>query len=734
MDTLIAGDSMTFEDWRFDRRTKQLFRRNAAGGWGSVALGGRALEILSVLLERPGSLVSRDAILDAVWPKIAVEPNNLTVQITALRRILDDGRTGVSCIQTVPGRGYRFALPVTPLDQALASSVQGTGVDPPAPLASIAFTKAPRRRWTWLAVGLAGIVTALALVIAWHGGWPFGTPAPPRLSLVVLPFENLGGDPRDDYLAEGITDDLTTDLSQIPGSFVIARESAHTYKGKSEDVRKIGEELGVRYVLEGSVRRMETILRVNVELTSTETGAHLWSDRFDEQIADLAAGQEQIVSRMRAGLGINLVEIEKARGLRERPTNPDAFDLILRARALYNQPPSLQRHLEAQALFERALSLDPSSVSALSWVVLCLIERADTGDGWGNLETMQRAERLVAQALAIAPEARETLGAAFQWLRTLGRCEEAIPVAQQLIQRFPNYALGYAYLGSCEILTGHAEEDLPLEQKAIQLNPRDPNLFLRYRRMGLASLLLGQDQNAITFLEHSLAVQGDYVGTKHWVYRQLAAAYAGTGRLEEARHYLSEADQLWPFDTVRSHFPGDLPNPVYAEQIKALQAALRLAGERDHADEDADFGVPADGMLRNKMAGPTPVNAPGARTIRTAELSSLLDGSHPVVIDTVSNSWGRSIPGAAGLKFSGLGGSFTDAAQDRLRLKLHELTGGDFRRPVVVVGWNSERFDGWNLTLRLVALGYTNVLWYRGGREAWELHGLPETRLDVQDW
>ena len=159
---------------------------------------------------------------------------------------------------------------------------------------------------------------------------PVPSPAP-RLSMVVLPFQNLGGDAKDDYLADAITDDLTTDLSRIAGAFVVARESAYTYKGKATDVRQIGRELGVRYVLEGSVRRIGATLRVNVQLISAETGAHLWSDRFDEEISQLAAGQQQIIARMYDTIGFSLVDIESARSLRERPTNPDAFDLILRA-------------------------------------------------------------------------------------------------------------------------------------------------------------------------------------------------------------------------------------------------------------------------------------------------------------------------------------------------------------------------------------------------------------------
>ena len=165
-----------------------------------------------------------------------------------------------------------------------------------------------------------------------------------------------------------------------------------------------------------------------------------------------------------------------------------------------------------------------------------------------------------------------------------------------------------------------------------------------------------------------------------------------------------------------------------------MRDGLRLAGIRDHADEDADFGVPADGIPHRETAGYTPTSALGATTIRTRELARLLAETRPVVIDAMTNSWGLSIPGSVGLAFSGLGGSLTDEAQDRLREKLRALTAGDQNRPVVAVGWNSERFGGRNLALRLVALGYTHVYWYRGGREAWEVAGLPETVVELQEW
>ena len=196
------------------------------------------------------------------------------------------------------------------------------------------------------------------------------TPEPsfarPRLSIVVLPFELLGGDPADGYLADGITEDLTTDLSHVPGIFVIARASAYSYRGKATDVRRIGAELGVRYAVTGSVRRLGATLRVNAQLISTESGAQLWSDRFDQPISDLASGQERIVVRLRAALAMGLTDIEARRSARERPTNPDAFDLILRARAERNRPKSPDTLSEAARLFELALQHDPNSIEALT--------------------------------------------------------------------------------------------------------------------------------------------------------------------------------------------------------------------------------------------------------------------------------------------------------------------------------------------------------------------------------
>src|SRR6516162_4444641 len=233
MDRLGSVDALLFEGFRFDRSGGDLFRLDQSGVAAPVPIGSRALRLLSLLVERPGELVSKDAIMDAVWPRMVVEEGNLTVQISALRRILDHDREQGSCIQTVPGRGYRFIAPVTRVDSDAPSLSSDISI--PEPIAT------------------------------------------PRLSIVVLPFKNLSNDTEQQYFADGITEDLTTDLSRIAHSLVISCNTAFTYRNKRIDTRQIGRELGVRYVLEGSIRRSGSRVRVTAQLIDAAADAHLWA-------------------------------------------------------------------------------------------------------------------------------------------------------------------------------------------------------------------------------------------------------------------------------------------------------------------------------------------------------------------------------------------------------------------------------------------------------------------------
>jgi len=711
MDATDTPEVYLFDDFGLDSGGRGLFRRDDTGSRVPVTLGWRALDLLLLLVEHHGDLVSREKIMDAVWPGTVVEENNLTVQISALRRVLDHGRGEGSCIQTVPGRGYRFVADVKKFDRATSTQVrdpfrtdQGSGVAPALPN--------------------PGIINA------------------PRLSLVVLPFNNLGGNHNDDDLAGAITEDLTTDLSRLPGAFVIARHSAATYKGQSIDIRRVGEELGVRYAVEGSVRRLGDVLRVNVQLISTETNTHLWAGRFDQNIEDPAAGQEEIVSRLRAALSLQVINAESARGMRERPDQPDAFDLLLRAWATWCNPPGPDALAQAATLFEQALRLDPTLVPAMRGLASVLIDQYMIAGGpdWGNENVLERAAELLSAAAAIDPENDGLLFCQGYLLRAQARPAESIAVLQRVIELAPNDFAAYRQFGFCRITQGRAEEAFPLLERAIRLDPLSLSNRFVYMWTGYALLMLGRDQEALPWLQRALA--GGAMSRAHWrsrCYLFMASAHALMGNMDDARRTLAEANRIWPFATLRGMGPAitgprGLPDPALRMQFRRVQQGLQLAGLRDHADEDADFGVAPDHALHGDLIGQTPMTVPGAKTIRTDQLTELLERQSPTLIDAALESWGWSIPGAIGLQGSGHGVPFSATLEKRFRSAMRELTGGNFSAPIVTFCNNSERFTGYNLTLRLAALGYTEVHWYRGGREAWAVNNHPEAELAVQGW
>jgi adenylate cyclase len=556
----------------------------------------------------------------------------------------------------------------------------------------------------------------------------------PRLSLVVLPFDNLDGTPEQSSLADGITEDLTTALAQRFGLVVIARNSAFTYKGKAVDIRHVGTELGVRYAVEGSVRKVGSSLRVNVQLVSTETGGHLWADQVDAAAATGSPGQDEFIWRISMELYYKLIDIESARGARERPGNPDATDVLLQAYALQNTSGNPQQVPTVIALYERAVQLDPSSTTAIAKLAIALLDNLNGPDDPTAPATLGRVEGLVAKAESLEPGSGVVTLAKGYLLRWEGRGPEATAVLQNMVDSYPNVALGYHMLAMSLLRAGRSAEVISNEQRSMQLDPHYAWSWVRYRFMDLASFFLGRYDEAIAWAQRSLAaLPAGAANARVGRYAEIAAAQAYAGRTEEAHAAAAEANRLGPTMTVRSWgMQSTIENPVFAAQIARVQDGMRLAGIRDHADEDADFGVASDQALHIDDQARTPTTAPGARVIRTADLGQFLQQRKPLVLDV--NGWGKSIPGAIALWGAGIGGTTSDPFQARLGRKMQELTHGDRSMPVVTMAWNADRFSGRNLALRLVALGYTNVIWYRGGREAWEVAGLPETEVVVQAW
>jgi TolB-like protein/class 3 adenylate cyclase len=358
----------------------------------------------------------------------------------------------------------------------------------------------------------------------------------PRLSIVVLPFANLSSDPDQQYFADGVTEDLTTGLSRIAHSFVISRNTAFTYRNKPIDTKQIGRELGVRYVLEGSVRRSGNKVRVNAQLIDGETDAHLWVEQFDGDTVDLFALQNEITSRIAITLNLELISREAA-----RPTDSlDALDYILRGRVAYWKPNSREKWAETISLFEHALALDPRSVEAQSQLANALVARATDGLTDSAAADIQRAEKLAGQALAASPRDWFAHYAKGSVRRFEGRCEDAIPEYETALALNPNWLNSLDFLALCKLLTGSIDEVSPLEEQAIRLSPRDPYIRNFYTTMGIVHVLLSRNDKAIFWLEKA---RGTVSG---WPYSFLAAIYGLKGETEKAVANLAEARRLSP--------------------------------------------------------------------------------------------------------------------------------------------------------------------------------------------
>jgi TolB-like protein/Flp pilus assembly protein TadD len=358
----------------------------------------------------------------------------------------------------------------------------------------------------------------------------------PRLSIVVLPFTNLSEDREQQYFAEAITDDLTTDLSRIADMFVISRNTAFTYRNKPADTKQIGRELGVRYVLEGSVRRSGNQIRVNTQLIDAETDAHLWAERFDRNTGDLFVLQNEITSRIAIALNLELLSAEAA-----RPTeSPDVLEYILRGRAAWNKPPSRDNYVQIFSLFEHALALDARSVDVQSWLAAVLVGRVMNGMSDSAAADIKRAEGMVAQALAASPRSPLAHFAKGQVLRAQGRPEEAIPEYQIAIAFNRNWLHAIAALGLCKLYAGSLEEAVLLQEQAIRLSPQDPLIGVFYLRIGEAHLLQSRTDEALVWLEKARGANPGHPYFHAW----LASAYALKGDIERAVTELAEARRL----------------------------------------------------------------------------------------------------------------------------------------------------------------------------------------------
>ena len=393
--------------------------------------------------------------------------------------------------------------------------------------------------------------------------------------MVVLPFANIGGDPEQEHFVDGVTESLTTDLSRIRGSFVIARNTAFTYKGKAVDVKTIGRELNVRYVLEGSVQRGGNRMRVNVQLIDAETGNHLWAERFDKPLADLFDMQDEIVARLAGALNAQLVAAEARRA--EQAPNPDSMDLYFQGLAWFNKGLTPDNVAQARSFFDRALTADPDNVDALIGSA-----RADAVEGANFFVTdpmaaFAAAEAKLTKALSSVPDhARGHLYLGFVDILTK-RAAEGIAECEHALELDRNLAGAHASIGFGKIFIGRAEETEAHIAEALRLSPRDTMAYTWMTHAGIAKNHLGSWEQAVAWFRRAIEANRNYPHP----YFALAAALAQLGRLDEAHSAVKAGLALNPAFSIsrsRANLAARSDDPTYLAQLEPILEGMRKAG------------------------------------------------------------------------------------------------------------------------------------------------------------
>jgi TolB-like protein/Tfp pilus assembly protein PilF len=397
---------------------------------------------------------------------------------------------------------------------------------------------------------------------------------PPRLSIVVLPFANLSRDPDQEYFVDGVTESLTTDLSRIHGSFVIARNTAFTYKGRAVDAREIGKSLNVRYALEGSVQRAGDRLRVSVQLIDVESGAHLWAERFDKSVADIFETQDEIVTRLARALDVQLVAAEASSAA--GAASPDSMDLYFRGQAVVNLGFGPEEAIRARALFEEALRLDEDNVDALAalsqYSALAVALAFFQDDGAATLAT---AEKAAIRAVELSPNHAKSHLALAQVYSFTNRVPQALAEYRRALSLDRNYTQAYAGFAAASMYDGKARDSEAHIEKAFQLSPQDSQAHLWCLIAGTAKLLLEDYAAAEAWFRRGIEINRSYPIQVLY----LAGALQGLGRADEAKATAREALELNPrFSQTLVRSIRRSTNPTYLAQLAKLLTLLGEAG------------------------------------------------------------------------------------------------------------------------------------------------------------
>jgi adenylate cyclase len=534
-------------------------------------LEAKAMQVLIYLAEHAGQVVSRAELEEQLWPGRFVTADSVTSAIAKLRRVFGDDAHQPNVIETVPKSGYRLIANVRPIEEAEEDALASLGL-------AVALKPLRRRPGaTWVTVA------ALALVIgfvAWVLLRPEGTALSPIRALVqqpvvaVLPFENLGADPEQDYFANGITADLITDLSKIKALSVIALGAVFGYEGGISGARQISRDMNLDYVVVGRMQRLGNRLRINVQLIEASGERALWGERYSGSMTDLFDVQDRIASDVISALKVKLSASEQAL-LADRPTaNVVAYDHYLRGMQDHGSRTALQ-NLSARDHFRRAIELDPAFARAYAGLAMTYSREAI--DGWtaDPLRALDLAAELAAQAVAMAPNSPQAYFVEGQVELFRGRHARAIAAAERAIEAEPNYADAYALLAWTLNYTGQPEAALSALEQADRQSPRPPASYLEI--LGEIQFTQGRYRESASTFQRVLEINPGYSRARMWN----AAALAATGRIDSAEWEVDELLISSPGVTLARlayAFPFSDSNKAGTATKRAVLEALRSAG------------------------------------------------------------------------------------------------------------------------------------------------------------
>jgi len=495
-------------------------RRELKHGAEPIALEPQVFDLLVFLIENRERVVSKDDLITSVWQGRVVSDSTLTSRINAARKAVGDSGEKQSLIRTIARKGIRFV---------------GTLSSEPV----VALAEPPR------------------------------FPLPDRPAIAVLPFTNMSGDPEQEYFSDGISEDIITALSKLRWFFVIARNSSFTFKGKAVHMKQVAEELGVGYVVEGSVRKAGDRVRITAQLNNVTTGSHIWAERYDRGIADVFAVQDEITEAIVAAIEPQLYAAENFRAQRKPPDSLDAWDLVMRALSHYWRV-TRQDNVVAQALLEKAISIDLNYGQAFGLLASSYMFSAHMG--WGDDNTSANAERAALAAIRADSEdpwAHYALGSVYLITR---RFDDSLAEYELALRLNPNFALAQGYYGVSLSYSGRWQEGAEAARRAIRLSPRDPFAAVYYGIASYAQFVGRNYAEAIRLSREAIRQRSDFVGA----HRVLTASAAMAGDDELAKRSLLELRRAQPNISL-AWIASNMPIRHEAELTHYLEA-FRKAG------------------------------------------------------------------------------------------------------------------------------------------------------------